>query len=161
MKKVSYCLQNSITLWKCLQKFPNDILIAHTKEHHIILWFHWQTINKKIKVIDYHWTQHMEMSHAVTHAIFVIIESVFFWLGYLIPNSGVFCTEKIWGFWGSWKSYGGLIFCNYKQYLIGQNSWFWRKTKFMLILKLVSNTYDQKHDVSEASIARCSWNCCS
>ena len=66
VNQVSYWLQNSTTPWKRLQKSPNDALIAHTKDHHIRPWFYWQKTNKNMEVVDTYWTQHMEMSHAVT-----------------------------------------------------------------------------------------------
>ena len=39
--------ENSTKPWKRFQSFPNDALIAHTKEGHIRPWFHRQKANKK------------------------------------------------------------------------------------------------------------------
>ena len=37
---------------------------------------------------------------------------------------------------------------------LGEYNWFWRKSKFSLVLKLIPNKYG--HTVSEVAIERCS-----
>ena len=75
MKQVSYWLQNSTTLWKRLQKSPDNALIAHTKNYQIRPWFHWQKTNKKIKVADTLITTYGNISCRNTHSILQILLS--------------------------------------------------------------------------------------
>ena len=64
--KLTTAAENSTTPWKHLQKFPNNTLIAQQKNIILCLGYTDKKQTKNFKVVDTHWTWHIEMFLVLT-----------------------------------------------------------------------------------------------